>query len=67
MANYAWAENAAIIKDNGSIVTYHPKCPYCGTVHFNVTSSCHVGGPTNAGTYSCYNCGKSYTIRLGRN
>ena len=66
MANYAWAENAVITKDDGGNVAYHPKCPHCGNVNSSVTANSYVCGRTNAGSFSCHRCGKSFSVRLGR-
>ncbi len=68
MLKMAWAENAVIISDDGSRVTFHRKCPYCGKVIQNVKQSVGVGGGTSSvGSVTCPNCRKSYSSRFGRN
>lgn len=67
MAKMAWAENAVIVKDNGSQVTYHPRCNSCGHVQNMITSTAYVrAGITNVGSFSCPKCKASCNCRFGR-
>lgn len=51
----AVAENAVIISDDGNYVRYHPRCPHCGK-----------GIVASAGSHTCYQCRKSFQVRIIR-
>lgn len=62
----AIAENAVIVSDNGYHVSFHPRCPNCGKVHETVTSGvgCTNGTIASAGSFTCWQCRKSFQIRI---
>ena len=63
----AYAENAAIITDDGARVTYHPQCPNCGKIISNTTSSGYCShGRDGLGYYHCDSCGESFQVTIYR-
>ncbi len=66
---FAVAQNAAIMQDDGRRVTYHPRCPYCGYLDNRCTSSVVVSSRNKAGAGSqrCKECNKSFSITVIRN
>ena len=68
MAKQAWAQNAVITRDDGSMcIRYKPRCPQCGYVPVN--RDC--GGTAQEGMnahYSdrCDKCGASIDIVISR-
>ena len=62
-----YAENGAIIQDDGARVTFHPVCPKCGKVMQNVTGTGYCSnGSALAGSYTCYNGCPMFYVTLHR-
>ena len=64
----AVAENAVIVSDDGNYVRYHPRCPQCGKVNESLTSGvgCGNGIVAGPGFHTCYQCHKSFQVRIIR-
>ena len=65
MSGFAWAENAAIVSDNGKTVKIRRQCPYCGKTDTGYTDEVSVASSTSF-TRSCRYCGKIIKITISR-
>ncbi len=66
--SFAVGENAVIFSDDGRQVRYHARCPYCGHVATNTTYTHYLsqGIIANVGMHTCFQCHKSFGMRLIR-
>lgn len=67
MTTRAYAENAQIFYDDGSLVKFHPHCPHCGKVIIQTTSSQNCShGIANVGRFSCFFCSETFPVVIYR-
>ena len=62
-----FAENAMITEDDGTCVRFHPVCPQCKKVMYNITGMGYCrNGISSLGYYSCYNGCPQFQVILHR-